>query len=228
MLGHAWLVTALNPKGLTFFVAFLPQFIDPRADFWTQMLIFEATFVCLAFANAVGYGLVARGRATMVQQRAGHRHLQPSRRLAADRRGRGRRQPAQLAIASTRRAVGGEAWTSISTTSSASSRTASSACWPTATATSRSARATEGAEGLQPAPLEAICRPRPAGGAVRRAARRARAGADRDHADRRGVRARAGDRALPRHRRAGRRRAAPCRQRRAARRAGAGHRRGAG
>src|SRR4051794_26234569 len=34
MLGHAWLVTALNPKGITFFVAFLPQFLDPRADFY--------------------------------------------------------------------------------------------------------------------------------------------------------------------------------------------------
>ena len=42
---HAWLVTALNPKSITFFVAFLPQFIDPHADFWTQMLIFEATFL---------------------------------------------------------------------------------------------------------------------------------------------------------------------------------------
>jgi threonine/homoserine/homoserine lactone efflux protein len=59
MMGHAWLVTALNPKSLTFFVAFLPQFIDQRGDFWTQMLIFEATFVVLAFANAIGYGLVA-------------------------------------------------------------------------------------------------------------------------------------------------------------------------
>ena len=59
MLGHAWLVTALNPKSLTFFVAFLPQFIDRTADFWGQMLIFEATFIVLAFANAVGYGLVA-------------------------------------------------------------------------------------------------------------------------------------------------------------------------
>src|SRR5262249_35032447 len=28
MLGHAWLVTALKPKSRTFFVAFLPQFID--------------------------------------------------------------------------------------------------------------------------------------------------------------------------------------------------------
>jgi threonine/homoserine/homoserine lactone efflux protein len=27
MLGHAWIVTALNPKGLVFFVAFLPQFM---------------------------------------------------------------------------------------------------------------------------------------------------------------------------------------------------------
>ena len=71
MLGHAWLVTALNPKGLTFFIAFLPQFIDPRADFWTQMLIFEATFVCLAFANAVGYGLIAsRARSFVQSERA--------------------------------------------------------------------------------------------------------------------------------------------------------------
>ncbi len=59
MLGHAWLVTALNPKSITFFVAFLPQFLDPRADFWLQMAIFEATFLTLAFANAFGYALVA-------------------------------------------------------------------------------------------------------------------------------------------------------------------------
>ena len=32
MLGHAWLVTALNPKSITFFVAFLPQFLNPHAD----------------------------------------------------------------------------------------------------------------------------------------------------------------------------------------------------
>src|SRR4051812_41941691 len=55
MLGHAWLVTALNPKGITFFVAFLPQFLSPRADFFGQMFVFEATFLTLAFANAFGY-----------------------------------------------------------------------------------------------------------------------------------------------------------------------------
>ncbi|MBP6768815.1 MAG: LysE family translocator [Reyranella sp.] len=59
MLGHAWLVTALNPKSITFFVAFLPAFLDPRADFLTQMLVFETTFLVLAFANAFGYALVA-------------------------------------------------------------------------------------------------------------------------------------------------------------------------
>lgn len=59
MLGHAWLVTALNSKSITFFVAFLPAFLDPKADFLTQMLVFETTFLVLAFANAFGYALVA-------------------------------------------------------------------------------------------------------------------------------------------------------------------------
>ena len=60
MLGHAWLVTALNPKSITFFVAFLPAFLDPHADFLTQMLVFETTFLLLAFGNAFGYALVAQ------------------------------------------------------------------------------------------------------------------------------------------------------------------------
>jgi threonine/homoserine/homoserine lactone efflux protein len=30
MAAHAWLVTSLNPKSVLFFVAFFPQFIDPR------------------------------------------------------------------------------------------------------------------------------------------------------------------------------------------------------
>jgi threonine/homoserine/homoserine lactone efflux protein len=59
MLAHAWLVTALNPKSITFFVAFLPQFLDRHGDFFAQMLIFEVTFLVLAFANAFGYALAA-------------------------------------------------------------------------------------------------------------------------------------------------------------------------
>ncbi len=59
MLAHAWLVTTLNPKSIVFFVAFLPQFLDPGRPFWPQMAIFEATFVTLAFANAFGFALLA-------------------------------------------------------------------------------------------------------------------------------------------------------------------------
>jgi threonine/homoserine/homoserine lactone efflux protein len=71
MLGHAWIVTALNPKGLTFFIAFLPQFIDARAPFLPQVSIFGATFLVLAFANVVGYALVAsRARSIVRNPRA--------------------------------------------------------------------------------------------------------------------------------------------------------------
>ncbi|MEZ0168987.1 LysE family translocator [Microvirga sp. TS319] len=59
MLGHAWLVTALNPKGLVFFVAFLPQFIDPKLAFLPQVSLCAATFLILAFANVFAYALVA-------------------------------------------------------------------------------------------------------------------------------------------------------------------------
>src|SRR5258708_28752480 len=71
MLGHAWLVTALNPKSITFFVAFLPAFLDPHADFLTQMLVFETTFLLLAFGNAFGYALIAsRARGLVVNPNA--------------------------------------------------------------------------------------------------------------------------------------------------------------
>lgn len=71
MLAHAWIVTALNPKGITFFVAFLPQFLDPAADFWMQVLVFEATFIVLAFSNVLAYALLAsRARGLMSSARA--------------------------------------------------------------------------------------------------------------------------------------------------------------
>ncbi len=71
MLGHAWLVTALNPKSITFFVAFLPQFLDPSASFLRQMIVVETTFLVLAFNNAVGYALVAaHARAAVGHSRA--------------------------------------------------------------------------------------------------------------------------------------------------------------
>ena len=59
MLGHAWLVTTLNPKSIVFFVAFLPQFLDTTRPIFTQMVIFETTFLVLATLNAGTYAVMA-------------------------------------------------------------------------------------------------------------------------------------------------------------------------
>ena len=56
---HAFAVTALNPKSIAFFVAFVPQFIDHGAPILPQLVIMEATFVCLGALNALGYALAA-------------------------------------------------------------------------------------------------------------------------------------------------------------------------
>ncbi|MGF9695349.1 LysE family translocator [Rhizobium sp. 0TCS1.26] len=56
---HTYVVTALNPKSIVFFVAFLPQFLDLTEPLFFQMAIFEATFLGLAIINAGLYGLLA-------------------------------------------------------------------------------------------------------------------------------------------------------------------------
>ena len=59
MIGHAWLVTSLNPKSIVFFTAFVPQFIDLHGDYAVQATILTATFVALAALNAGAYALAA-------------------------------------------------------------------------------------------------------------------------------------------------------------------------
>ncbi|MBG0776548.1 MAG: LysE family translocator [Desulfovibrionaceae bacterium] len=61
MFGHAYLVTATNPKGIIFFTAFLPQFMDHAAPVLPQMAVLGSTFLILALVNAVAYGLLAGG-----------------------------------------------------------------------------------------------------------------------------------------------------------------------
>jgi threonine/homoserine/homoserine lactone efflux protein len=56
---HTYAVTALNPKSIVFFVAFLPQFLDLAKPLAFQMVVFEATFLVLATINASLYGLLA-------------------------------------------------------------------------------------------------------------------------------------------------------------------------
>jgi len=62
MLLHAFVVTALNPKGITFFVAFFPQFINQARPLLPQAVVLGVTFLVLGFVNAFGYALLA-GRA---------------------------------------------------------------------------------------------------------------------------------------------------------------------
>jgi threonine/homoserine/homoserine lactone efflux protein len=59
IFGHAYAVTALNPKSIIFFVAFVPQFLDPRQPLPGQMGVCLATFLTLAIINATCYGLMA-------------------------------------------------------------------------------------------------------------------------------------------------------------------------
>jgi threonine/homoserine/homoserine lactone efflux protein len=56
----AWTVTALNPKSIVFFVAFVPQFMSADQTFLSQSVILLPTFVCLAAANASMYALAAK------------------------------------------------------------------------------------------------------------------------------------------------------------------------
>lgn len=59
VFGHAATVTALNPKSIAFFVAFVPQFLRPDAPLMPQFTILTATFVGLAALNALAYALLA-------------------------------------------------------------------------------------------------------------------------------------------------------------------------
>jgi len=56
----AWTVTALNPKSIVFFVAFVPQFMSAEQTFLSQSVILLPTFVILAAANASMYALAAK------------------------------------------------------------------------------------------------------------------------------------------------------------------------
>jgi threonine/homoserine/homoserine lactone efflux protein len=59
LFANTYLVTALNPKGIVFFVAFLPQFINPAAAVAPQLWVLASTFVVLATLNATLYAVFA-------------------------------------------------------------------------------------------------------------------------------------------------------------------------
>jgi len=56
---NAAVVTALNPKSIAFFIAFVPQFLRHDASFAGQAAVLIATFVGLALINALAYAFLA-------------------------------------------------------------------------------------------------------------------------------------------------------------------------
>jgi threonine/homoserine/homoserine lactone efflux protein len=59
LFGNAFIVTALNPKSIVFFIALLPQFISPDHPVTVQLWILGVTFVVLATIGATSYALFA-------------------------------------------------------------------------------------------------------------------------------------------------------------------------
>lgn len=56
---HATAVTALNPKSIAFFIAFVPQFVTAEAALLPQFAILIATFIGLAVINVLAYAFLA-------------------------------------------------------------------------------------------------------------------------------------------------------------------------
>jgi threonine/homoserine/homoserine lactone efflux protein len=92
VLGRGFVVQAANPKALVFFVALLPQFIDPAHNVPAQVAILAATSTLVELAVLMVYGslaaraarLVARPRAAALLERvAGGLLIAAGLRLAA-------------------------------------------------------------------------------------------------------------------------------------------------
>src|SRR6059058_246557 len=60
IFGQGFLVNVLNPKTALFFLAFLPQFVDPsRGTAWAQILLLGLLFASLGFLSDSTWALVA-------------------------------------------------------------------------------------------------------------------------------------------------------------------------
>lgn len=72
---RAFVVTALNPKSIAFFVAFVPQFVDPDGNVPLQLAILEGTFLALAGTGAALYALAAGHTRRLVASAAARRSV---------------------------------------------------------------------------------------------------------------------------------------------------------
>ena len=72
---NTYAVTALNPKSIVFFVAFLPHFIDPATNVEAQLWIVAVTFVVLATINAGLYAVFAAAARRLLASRTAQRRF---------------------------------------------------------------------------------------------------------------------------------------------------------
>ena len=64
----SFIVTALNPKGIAFFVVFLPQFINPSKPALIQLITLGSTFLILALVNISIYAIFAGKLSERIRQ----------------------------------------------------------------------------------------------------------------------------------------------------------------
>ena len=94
----SFLITALNPKGILFFVAFVPQFIDPALPYTPQAATYVLTFTVLGIVNAAVFAFAAAGARQTIRR--------PKVMRLAMRTGGSLLMMAGVAAAMTRRAAG--------------------------------------------------------------------------------------------------------------------------
>lgn len=70
IVAHCFTVTALAPKSIVFFVAFLPQFLTSSAPVFEQASVLVATFMTLSIINTITYALVAGKARQYIRKRS--------------------------------------------------------------------------------------------------------------------------------------------------------------
>lgn len=80
VLRDTFLVTALNPKDIVFFVAFMPQFITPTRPALPQIIIIELSFLTLVVISSLVWVVLAD---TLVQRLKGTGGLRILNRIGA-------------------------------------------------------------------------------------------------------------------------------------------------